>query len=77
MRGAIEYQQEGLNPPEKTKKARDEYRDEMDLLKDWISECCEVGDPETVSELSSRLWESWQEYASKKVNCGTYRLQEV
>ncbi len=66
VRGAIEYQQEGLNPPEKTKKARDEYRDEMDLLKDWISECCEVGDPETVSELSSKLWESWQEYASKK-----------
>ncbi|HAV3281118.1 phage/plasmid primase, P4 family [Acinetobacter baumannii] len=66
VRGAIEYQQEGLNPPEKTKRARDEYRDEMDLLKDWISECCEVGDPETVSELSSKLWESWQEYASKK-----------
>lgn len=66
VRGALEYQQEGLNEPNKTKQARDEYRDEMDLLKDWISECCEVGDPESVSELSSNLWASWHEYAAKK-----------
>ncbi|MHA3063105.1 phage/plasmid primase, P4 family [Acinetobacter sp. ANC 4641] len=66
VRGALEYQEQGLDEPKKTKQARDEYRDEMDLLKDWISECCEVGDPETISDLSANLWDSWQQYALRK-----------
>ncbi len=60
VRGAIEYQQDGLSEPAATKVARDEYRDEMDLLKDWISECCELGD---FRESSKNLWISWQQYA--------------
>lgn len=65
VRGALEYQQEGLREPGKTKAARDEYKDEMDLLKDWINECCELGTPETVWDLSANLWASWQAYAVK------------
>ncbi|MCH7333468.1 phage/plasmid primase, P4 family [Acinetobacter modestus] len=60
VRGALEYQQDGLNEPGKTKAARDEYKDEMDLLKDWISECCELGD---FQEYSHNLWLSWEQYA--------------
>lgn len=60
VRGALEYQQEGLKEPTATKAARDEYRDEMDLLKDWINECCELGD---YRETSKNLWISWQQYA--------------
>ncbi|MFK7368275.1 DNA primase, partial [Acinetobacter baumannii] len=63
VRGALEYQQEGLNEPNKTKQARDEYRDEMDLLKDWISECCELGD---YRETSQNLWVSWEAYAKAR-----------
>ncbi|EPL1600689.1 DNA primase family protein, partial [Acinetobacter baumannii] len=63
VRGALEYQQEGLNEPNKTKEARDEYRDEMDLLKDWISECCELGD---YRETSQNLWVSWEAYAKAR-----------
>lgn len=63
VRGAIEYQEFGLNEPQKTKDAREEYRDEMDLLKDWMSECCEIGD---FRETSQNLWVSWKQYADSK-----------
>ncbi len=63
VRGAIEYQQEGLREPGKTKAAREEYKEDMDLLKDWIGECCEVGD---FKETSQNLWISWKEYAEAR-----------
>lgn len=63
VRGALEYQQEGLSEPATTKVARDEYRDEMDLLKDWINECCDLGD---YRESSQNLWISWKEYAEAR-----------
>ena len=63
VRGALEYQQEGLREPGKTKAARDEYKDEMDLLKDWISECCELGD---YREASQNLWVSWEQFAKAR-----------
>lgn len=63
IRGAIEYQEYGLKEPNKTKEARNEYRDEMDLLKDWISECCELGD---FRETSQNLWVSWKSYAEAR-----------
>lgn len=63
VRGAIEYQLEGLKAHNKAQKARDDYKDEMDLLKDWIEECCEVGD---FRETSQNLWVSWRNYAEVK-----------
>lgn len=63
VRGAIEYQQEGLREPNKTKAAREEYKDEMDLLKDWVRECCEEGD---FRETSQNLWISWKGYAEAR-----------
>ncbi|RZG47026.1 phage/plasmid primase, P4 family [Acinetobacter wuhouensis] len=63
VRGAIEYQLGGLKAHNKAQKARDDYKDEMDLLKDWIEECCEVGD---FRETSQNLWVSWRNYAESK-----------
>ncbi|MCH7392437.1 phage/plasmid primase, P4 family [Acinetobacter dispersus] len=63
VRGALEYQQDGLREPGKTKAARDEYKDEMDLLKDWINECCEFGD---YRESALNLWVSWEQYAKAR-----------
>lgn len=63
VRGAIEYQQYGLVEPKKAKDARADYKEEMDLLGDWIRECCEVGD---FSETTQNLWISWREYAEAR-----------
>jgi P4 family phage/plasmid primase-like protien len=64
VRGALAYQKEGLKPPAQVIEAREEYRTEMDLLADWIEECCEVG-PE-FTESMAKLWASWESYAKDK-----------
>lgn len=63
VRGALEYQQDGLNEPAITKAAREEYKEDMDLLGDWIRECCEEGD---FRDTSQNLWVSWQAYAEAR-----------
>jgi len=63
VRGAIEYQEFGLNETKKTKEARESYKEEMDLLGDWIRECCEIGD---FKETSQNLWISWKAYAEAR-----------
>ena len=60
VRGALEYQLQGLQEPPKTLAARADYKDEMDLLGEWLARCCELGD---YRESSDNLWSSWQAYA--------------
>lgn len=64
VRGALEYQRIGLQPPKVVSESRESYKQEMDRLSDWISECCEVG-PGFV-ETSSRLWASWEAFARSR-----------
>jgi putative DNA primase/helicase len=42
VRGCMEWQEKGLCPPVKVQAATAEYRAEMDVLADWIAECCVV-----------------------------------
>lgn len=42
IKGCLEWQRTGLNPPEEVLHATREYRDENDKLKAWIEECCDV-----------------------------------
>ena len=42
VEGCLLWQREGLNPPAEIKQATDEYRNENDLIADWISDRCEV-----------------------------------
>lgn len=64
VQGALEYQKLGLNPPEEVRKAVDEYRQDMDLLKDWMDDCCELDSRH--AESTAKLWASWQAYARDK-----------
>ena len=61
VRGALMYQREGLKAPKVIEDARNEYKDEMDILSDWISQDCTVGNNEVAT--NAQLWESWQRYA--------------
>lgn len=61
--GALEYQRDGLKKPDSIAKASANYREEMDLLSEWINEYCDVG-PEYSAEVGS-LWNSWSEYAKR------------
>lgn len=63
IEGYAKYRQHGLVQPPSVKAARESYRTQMDLLAEWIEECCEVGPSYTC--LASLLWASWENYAKQ------------
>ena len=69
--GAARYLEQGLNPPPKIKGARDAYRTDMDLLADWLAECCEEGPQHHAS--SADLWASWEAFARGRGEIGFLR----
>ena len=64
VRSGIAYKNAGLNPPQKVRSARDAYRSQMDLLSEWLEECCDVGPG--LSESSGALWQSWEQFAKNR-----------
>lgn len=64
VRGALAYQKAGLQPPGAVRKARDDYKSDMDLLGEWLDECCEIG-PGLV-DTNARLWASWEAFAKAR-----------
>lgn len=64
VEGALEYQQFGLMPPASVMTAHEEYRDDMDLLREWIDTRLEFDPSYAVS--TSDLFLSWQQYATPK-----------
>jgi len=62
--GALAYQQNGLQPPASVRKAREDYKSDMDLLSEWIEECCETGD--NIVDTNERLWASWEAFAKAR-----------
>lgn len=42
VRGCEQWQQRGLDPPREVRAATEEYREEMDPVKDFIDQCCEL-----------------------------------
>jgi phage/plasmid-associated DNA primase len=42
VRGCLEWQRIGLSPPEKVREAIQRYRQEEDILQDWIDDRCQL-----------------------------------
>ena len=61
VEGAQMYLTGGLQHPKAVREAREAYRSQMDLLSEWLDECCELGDEFSVP--SKALWQSWESYA--------------
>lgn len=64
VRGALEYQRLGLAAPTDVRQAREEYRSDMDLLEEWIGECCNLS--EVAVDSNTRLWASWASFAQER-----------
>ena len=64
VRAGLKYRAEGLRAPSKVLAARESYRAQMDLLAEWLDECCEIGD-EHVCEMRN-LWLSWETFAKSR-----------
>ena len=63
VRGCLEWQREGLGEPEKVERATLGYRAEMDVLADFINECC-VTRPGVWVEFKN-LWEAWTRWCEE------------
>lgn len=67
VQGCLEWQQQGLNPPQEIEDATDAYRNDMDPIREFLADCCELGvDAENpvrerwVSQAALReLYEKW------------------
>jgi P4 family phage/plasmid primase-like protien len=64
VQAAIRYAKNGLTPPARVLAARDSYRAQMDLLAEWLDECCDVGNDQTCT--MRELWESWESFARSR-----------
>lgn len=72
VKGCLEWQKVGLNPPKVVREATREYQTENDKLQLWLEECC-VPDPKAVTPFSDLYasYENWcrendEEVVSKK-----------
>jgi len=64
VEGALAYQKQGISPPKTIAEARDEYRSQMDLLAEWLEECCEQSAEYCAP--ASQLWSSWEQFAKSR-----------
>ncbi len=64
VRGGLDYRRVGLAVPSRVDGSRREYRGEMDLLADWLSERCIVGAAGGGDSVSlDALWLDWEPWA--------------
>lgn len=61
VRGCLEWQRNGLNPPDKVKAATAVYQKEEDIIGQWLYECCEEGLFETRAKTLYANYKEWTE----------------
>jgi putative DNA primase/helicase len=61
IEGCLDWQEEGLNPPEAVTKSTAEYFAQEDAIGRWIDDCADLR--RDIWELTSELWESWRRWA--------------
>lgn len=61
VKGCLEWQRRGLEPPPAVRAATEDYRDEMDLLAQFIGDCC-VEEHRAITQ-SSKLYEQYSEWS--------------
>lgn len=63
VKGAIKWKAEGLKPSQRIKAASNQYRDDCDVIGDFLEENCLQGTGLKVSQ--KRLWGIWQEWSKE------------
>ena len=63
--GCMAWQKDGLQPPEEVKAAVNEYRKDMDIISQWLDECC-VLDPSHLTP-QKHLYASYNEWSEENL----------
>jgi putative DNA primase/helicase len=63
VEGALRWREERLHVPEVIREATDEYRRDMDPIKDFVSDCCVLHADAWIS--AARLWREYEEWAKQ------------
>lgn len=63
LRGLRDYQRGGLQIPESVQSATQAYREDMDIIGDWLADCCALRGSEFESK--SNVFSSYREWAEK------------
>ena len=63
VEGCLQWQKEGLNPPEDVIQATQEYRSENDVFTDWLDECCE--DAPNIKTKTVDLFQNFRDWVMK------------
>lgn len=66
VRGCLDWQKNGLRCPDEVKVATEEYRDQQDVLGEFIRECCVTAPTE--SARATDLWKAFTEYTGSKIS---------
>lgn len=61
IKGCLEWQKNGLTPPESVQQAVKKYRADMDVIGEWLKENCVIGDD--CRQLVSKLFGDYREWA--------------
>ncbi len=60
VQGALDWQRDGLGQPDEVKDATSAYRNEMDVLGDWMADCCVLEPAATAT--SAKLYASYHQW---------------
>lgn len=72
VRGCLKWQQRGLSMDEATQGATEGYRDEMDVLGNFLKECCERGEDFKVS--AKELYQAYKTWANEN---GLHNISQI
>lgn len=64
IEGYLEWQRDGLNPPEVVRESTSEYFEQQDIFAQWLDEYCERD--QAYGDTSSNLFASWRAYATSR-----------
>lgn len=66
--GAMEWHQQGLAPPEQVIAARESYREEEDVVGQFLADCCDLVDPVrgAIGRSTGEIWNAWSAWARRE-----------
>jgi putative DNA primase/helicase len=66
IRGCLDGQAQGLNPPARVLAATEEYLETADAIGRWVDECCVPGPNQTMGQAAAfASWKAWAEAAGE------------